>query len=73
MIVHDSTFTAKWNSELTVAGPCINIARAIVPLDDANRTTGVVSMRDRVSARATLKRISPSHDRGIFLGDDLLL
>jgi CBS domain-containing protein len=44
--------------------------RRIVVVDDRNRPKAVVSMRDLVGERATLKAILQSHEKEIFVGAD---
>lgn len=64
--------TVKWNSEVAEAAKAMNKHRIrhIVVVDDANKPIGVVSMRDLVGERSTLRAILQSHDREVFTGGD---
>jgi CBS domain-containing protein len=63
--------TVNWNSEVAAAKAMNrHRTRYIVLVDDANRPTGVISMRDLVGERSTLKAILQSHDRDVFAGGD---
>jgi len=64
--------TVKWNSEIAEAAKAMNKHRIrhVVVLDDANQPIGVVSMRDLVGERSTLRAILQSHDREVFAGGD---
>ena len=64
--------TVKWNSEVAEAAKVMNKHRMrhVVVVDDANKPIGVVSMRDLVGERSTLKAILQSHDREVFPGGD---
>jgi len=64
--------TVKWNSEIAEAAKAMNKHRIrhIVVVDDANNPIGVVSMRDLVGERSTLRAILQSHDREVFPGGD---
>jgi len=63
--------TVKWNSDVAEAAKAMNKHRIrhVVVVDDANKPVGVVSMRDLVGERSTLRAILQSHDR-IFAGGD---
>ena len=64
--------TVKWNSEVAEAAKAMNKHRIrhVVVVDDANRPIGVVSMRDLVGERSTLRAILQSHDKEVFTGGD---
>jgi len=64
--------TVRWNSEVAEAAKAMNKHRIrhVVVVDDANRPIGVVSMRDLVGERSTLRAILQSHDREVFAGGD---
>jgi len=47
-----------------------NRIRHVVVLDEYEKLVGVVSMRDLVGERATLKAILQSHEKEVFLGTD---
>jgi CBS domain-containing protein len=47
-----------------------NRIRHVVVVDDYEKPVGVVSMRDLVGERATLKAILQSHEKEVFLGTD---
>jgi len=57
--------TVKWNSEVAEAAKAMNKyrIRPVVVVDDAGKPVGVVSMRDLVGERSTLRAILRSHDR----------
>ena len=63
--------TVKWNSDVAEVAKAMNKHRIrhVVVVDDASKPIGVVSMRDLVGERSTLKAILQSHDR-IFAGGD---
>jgi CBS domain-containing protein len=64
--------TVKWNSEIAEAAKAMNKHRIrhVVVVDDANKPIGVVSMRDLVGERSTLRAILQSQDREVFPGGD---
>jgi len=64
--------TVRWNSEVAEAAKAMNKHRIrhVVVVDDANRPIGVVSMRDLVGERSTLRAILQSHEREVFAGGD---
>jgi CBS domain-containing protein len=64
--------TVKWNSEIAEAAKAMNKHRIrhVVVVDDANKPIGVVSMRDLVGERSTLRAILQSHDKEVFPGGD---
>lgn len=64
--------TVKWNSEIAEAAKAMNKHRIrhVVVIDDASKPIGVVSMRDLVGERSTLRAILQSHDREVFPGGD---
>ena len=64
--------TVKWNSEVAEAAKAMNKHRIrhVVVVDDAGKPIGVVSMRDLVGERSTLRAILQSHDREVFPGGD---
>jgi CBS domain-containing protein len=64
--------TVKWNSDVAEAAKAMNKHRIrhVVVVDDANKPIGVVSMRDLVGERSTLRAILQSHDREVFTGGD---
>ena len=64
--------TVKWNSEVAEAAKAMNKyrIRPVVVVDDAGKPVGVVSMRDLVGERSTLRAILRSHDREVFPGGD---
>ena len=64
--------TVKWNSEVAEAAKAMNKHRIrhVVVVDDANKPIGVVSMRDLVGERSTLRAILQSHDKEVFTGGD---
>jgi CBS domain-containing protein len=64
--------TVKWNSEIAEAAKAMNKHRIrhVVVVDDANKPIGVVSMRDLVGERSTLRAILQSQDREVFTGGD---
>ena len=47
-----------------------NRIRHVVVVDEYDKLVGVVSMRDLVGERATLKAILQSHEKEVFLGTD---
>ena len=47
-----------------------NRIRHVVVLDEYEKLVGVVSMRDLVGERATMKAILQSHEKEVFLGTD---
>ncbi|MGO9643619.1 MAG: CBS domain-containing protein [Candidatus Bathyarchaeia archaeon] len=47
-----------------------NRIRHVVVLDEYEKLVGVVSMRDLVGERATLKAILQSHEKEVFPGTD---
>ncbi len=47
-----------------------NRIRHVVVVDEQGNTAGVVSMRDLVGERATLKAILESHEKEVFVGGD---
>jgi CBS domain-containing protein len=47
-----------------------NRIRHVVVLDEYEKLVGVVSMRDLVGERATLRAILQSHEKEVFLGTD---
>ena len=64
--------TVKWNSEVAEAAKAMNKHRIrhVVVVDDAGKPIGVVSMRDLVGERSTLRAMLQSHDREVFPGGD---
>ncbi len=64
--------TVKWNSEIADAAKAMNKHRIrhVVVVDDASKPIGVVSMRDLVGERSTLRAILQSHDKEVFPGGD---
>ncbi|MGD0424165.1 MAG: CBS domain-containing protein [Candidatus Bathyarchaeia archaeon] len=64
--------TVKWNSEIADAAKAMNKHRIrhVVVVDDASKPVGVVSMRDLVGERSTLRAILQSHDKEVFPGGD---
>ena len=62
--------TVKWNSEIADAAKAMNKHRIrhVVVVDDASKPVGVVSMRDLVGERSTLRAILQSHDKEVFPG-----
>ena len=64
--------TVKVNSDVAEAAKAMNRnrIRPVVVVDDNGKTTGVVSMRDLVGERATLKAILASHEKEVFVGGD---
>jgi len=68
----NNVVTVKWNSEVAEAAKAMNKHRIrhVVVVDDASKPIGVVSMRDLVGERSTLKAILLSNDREVFSGGD---
>ena len=64
--------TVKWNSEVAEAAKAMNKHRIrhVVVVDDAGKPIGIISMRDLVGERSTLRAILQSHDREVFTGGD---
>ncbi len=64
--------TVKWNSDVAEAAKAMNKHRIrhVVVVDDASKPIGVISMRDLVGERSTLRAILQSHDREVFPGGD---
>ena len=64
--------TVRWNMEVAEAAKAMNKHRIrhVVVVDDASKPIGVVSMRDLVGERSTLRAILQSHDREVFAGGD---
>lgn len=63
--------TVRWNSDVAEAAKAMNKhqIRHVVIVDDASsRPICVVSMRDLVGERSTLKAILRSQDREVFTG-----
>jgi len=60
------------SSEVAEAAKAMNKnkIRHVVVVDDRNVPKGVVSMRDLVGERATLRAILQSHEKEIFVGGD---
>jgi len=64
--------TVKASSDVAEAAKAMNKhkIRHIVVVDDGNVPKGVVSMRDLVGERATLRAVLQSHEKEIFVGGD---
>ena len=64
--------TVGWGSEVAEAAKVMNKhkIRHVVVVDDASKPIGVISMRDLVGERSTLRTILQSHDRDVFPGGD---
>ena len=64
--------TVRWNSDVAEAAKAMNKHRIrhVVVVDDASKPIGVISMRDLVGERSTLRAILQSHDREVFPGGD---
>jgi len=64
--------TVGWSSEVAEAAKVMNKhkIRHVVVVDDASKPIGVISMRDLVGERSTLRAILQSHDREVFPGGD---
>ncbi len=64
--------TVKWNSEIAETAKAMNKHRIrhVVVIDDADKPIGVVSMRDLVGERSTLRAILQSLDKEVFPGGD---
>lgn len=64
--------TVTADSEVAEAAKAINKNRIrhVVVVDRVGRPIGVVSIRDLVGERATLKAIVQSHEKEIFVGGD---
>ncbi len=64
--------TVKWNSDVAEAAKAMNKHRIrhVVVVDDASKPIGVISMRDLVGERSTVRAILQSHDREVFPGGD---
>jgi len=64
--------TVGWGSEVAEAAKVMNKhkIRHVVVVDDASKPIGVISMRDLVGERSTLRAILQSHDRDVFPGGD---
>ena len=64
--------TVKWNSEIAETAKTMNKHRIrhVVVIDDADKPIGVVSMRDLVGERSTLRAILQSLDKEVFPGGD---
>ena len=62
----------KADSDVAEAAKAMNKHRIrhVVVVDDRNMPKGVVSMRDLVGERATLRAILQSHEKEIFVGGD---
>lgn len=67
-----NVITVKANSDVAEAAKAMNKhgIRHVVVVDDRNIPMGVVSMRDLVGERATLKAILQSHEKEVFVGGD---
>jgi CBS domain-containing protein len=66
------TVTVRGSSEVAEAAKAMNKNRIrhVVVVDDQDEPIGVISMRDLVGERATLKAILQSHEKEIFHGAD---
>jgi len=64
--------TVKASADVAEAAKAMNKHRIrhVVVVDEQARPIGVVSMRDLVGERATLKAILSSHEKEIFAGGD---
>jgi len=64
--------TVKWNSEIAETAKAMNKHRIrhVVVIDDADKPIGVISMRDLVGERSTLRAILQSLDKEVFPGGD---
>ena len=64
--------TVKWNLEIAETAKAMNKHRIrhVVVIDDADKPIGVVSMRDLVGERSTLRAILQSLDKEVFPGGD---
>jgi CBS domain-containing protein len=64
--------TVQASSDVAEAAKAMNKNRIrhVVVVDDARKPVGVVSMRDLVGERATLKAILQSHEKDVFHGAD---
>lgn len=64
--------TVKADSDVAEAAEAMNKHRIrhVVVVDDRNTPKGVVSMRDLVGERGTLRAILQSHEKEIFVGGD---
>ena len=64
--------TVKWNSDVAETAKAMNKHRIrhVVVIDDADKPIGVVSMRDLVGERSTLRAILQSLDKEVFPGGD---
>ncbi len=64
--------TVRVNADVAEAAKAMNRNRIrhVVVLDEYEKLVGVVSMRDLVGERATLKAILQSHEKEVFRGTD---